>query len=91
MAPPALRVKGEKMRGQLRDNDGKIVIATDGSLSFSDDDNLSIRSMDSSRDEMFNSPFVNRPKPTAKYPLRLEVSNFEDFYVMPMLECMQSI
>lgn len=71
MAPPTVRVKEEKIRGPLRDNDGRVVGSPERNPSFSDDDSLSIRSIDSSRDEMFESRSIGRLKIACEPPIRL--------------------
>jgi len=76
MAPPTTRVEGEKIKGPLRNNNGKIVISPERNLGFSDDDSLSIRSMDSSRDEMFDSSPIVRPKTACEPPSRFVSCKF---------------
>jgi len=71
MAPQTVRVKEEKIRGPLRDNDGRVVVSRERTQSFSDDDSLSLRSMDSSRDEMFEPPSIGRLKMACDPPIRL--------------------
>jgi len=71
MAPQTVRVKEENIRGPLRDNDGRVVVSPEPNPSFSDDDSLFIRSMDSSRDEMFDSPPIGRLKIACDPPIRL--------------------
>lgn len=71
MNTPTTKVKEAKIRGPLPDNDGKSVTSPERDPSFSDDDSLSIRSIDSSRDEMIDSRPIRRPKINYNYPLRL--------------------
>ena len=72
MAPQKERMPAPKSRGPMSGDDGRVERVHEPRRVPSNDDNLSIRSMDSSRDEMFSSRSFDRPKPACTPPHRLE-------------------